>query len=261
MKAFNKLALGLSLAAWAVGFAACKPQIKWMVTAPEENRIAFAAELLKTIDWGMDANLKLDPYGELYLRSQIPDVHGLQFGFGLQTAVFLKDTWVDYKSTFALPNDQPMPGWVTTPVVDVVIPKLNTKEVSWHLYFSTEKQYVVGVAAVITRVGSDFDQIDVGMPFYDADKRLVLQINFFSPKKDAAGNVLVPGGAFIATDLAPFLPADFRPSRNGEIINFANALAGNATAAEPQISGADKDKIHSKKDLNELIKKYTSALP
>ncbi|MGK5087081.1 hypothetical protein WDW86_05945 [Bdellovibrionota bacterium FG-2] len=212
-----------------------------------------------------DANLKLEPYGELYIRSQIPDQHGLQFGFGLQTSVFLKDSWVGYQSTLLLPNDRALPGWITTPVIDVVIPKLNTKEVSWHFYFSTEKQYVVGVAAVVTRVGSDFDQIDVGMPFWDENKRLVLQLSFFSPKKDTAGNVLVPGGAFIATDLAPFLPKDFQPMQSGEPMELAGLIEhralDKAIAGEIQLTGADKDKIHGKKDLEDLIKKYAAALP
>ncbi|OFZ80214.1 MAG: hypothetical protein A2583_11435 [Bdellovibrionales bacterium RIFOXYD1_FULL_53_11] len=283
---YGASALSVAIAAFTtLALSACDVDtqpVKFNINIPGDNTLAFNAEVTERLNLGLSSQINFAPYGSLYLNGETPD-HGFQFGFSLYTSVFMKESWINYEKVNTLPTGALFPSFIKTQVVDVEIPEMNTKEVAWHLYFGTDEQFSVGVAALIARMNEKIPEINLGYTFYDKQGHVIIGIQIFAAKKNSDGSLAVPGGIYVGTDITPFLPADFQPvqmsqpvttmAMNGGGLGALMAKAmdaaindkplevnGESIVGDIKLTGKDKKKIKTKKDVRKLLKSYTSNL-
>ncbi|MBI3556925.1 MAG: hypothetical protein HY074_11730, partial [Deltaproteobacteria bacterium] len=171
--------------------------VNFTLSFPQPNVIGFEAALTQKYGLGLAGSFQLpNNVGSIILVPETP-AQGFGLQLDLNTAAFLKSTWVDFRETSTLPTGAPFPAWLTGTVVDVTSPTLNQGGVDYHFYFGDQTQFYVGVAGVIHAIGGSFPSINIGYTFYDSAGRVVLGFSFFGP------NGAVPGGIFIGTNLTP----------------------------------------------------------
>lgn len=266
------------LAVVALGANGCKSgekPVEFKITVPEPNTLGFDAELTQRYGLGLNGDFPILDLGSIYLRPETTD-HLFQFGFTLNTAAFMPESWGGFKEVTALPSGAAFPEWMTGPVVDVVIDPLNLPAVNWHFYFGTRGQLYVGVAAVIPAIGQGFPSVNIGYTFYDAQGRPVLGLLFFGPTAAS------PGGIFIGSNLTPFLPPGFVPGAGeGQVSTFGSSvlgggvdalelvsqvedgqvvtLNGESVVADVQVAGRDSGKYKSDKQIRGLVDRFSAA--
>src|SRR5579871_5736345 len=122
------LLVATAIAVPSIGFIGCQNQpspVNFSVSVPTPNQIDFAAQLTQQYGIGLSASYTLpDNIGSILLTPESPGK-----GFGLQldldTAAFLKSSWVPFHAVTTLPTGAPFPTWITGPVIDVTSPDLN----------------------------------------------------------------------------------------------------------------------------------------
>ena len=199
-----------ALLSLCLGFSACRPQdppIQYSLTVPEPNQVRLEVELAKRYGLGLTGQFDIFNYGSIFLQGESAS-RNFGFGFELNTGVFLRDTWVNYREVTALPTGALFPVWLRGPVVDVKIPALDREQLGWDFYFGTRGQFYVGVAASIGALRGNVPSINIEYSFYDSQGRVVLGLQFYGPEVGGQGR---PGGIFIGTNITPFLPAEALP--------------------------------------------------
>ncbi|MCC7440564.1 MAG: hypothetical protein IT285_02960 [Bdellovibrionales bacterium] len=255
--------------------------VEFSVTVPAANTLGFDAELTRAYGLGLSGNFDILQYGSVYLRPETPQ-NFFQFGFRLHTDAFLQESWVNYQEVNTLPTGAAFPLWMTGPVVDVVIPPINTPAVNWHFYLGTRGQYYLGVAAVIPAINQNFPAVDLGYTFYDSQGRVVLGLLFFGPKINPQNGLLVsPGGIFIGSNLTPFLPAELHPGGGAAGGDQAGVLTmaggdpwelaarinrggplevnGKSVVADVQVLGRDRGRYQSQSKIRGLVDRFAAA--
>lgn len=255
----------------------CNPQeppIKYSITVPSPDTLKFEASLTKRYGIGLSGTFDILQYGSVTLKGETP-TDNFTFGFTLHGGVFLKDTWVNFQETQALPTGALFPSWVSTAVVDVQIPALNTPPVDFNFYFGTRGQLYVGVAATIKAINEKFPELYIDYTFYDKQGRTVLGLVMYGPKKDEAGGLVQSGGVFVGSNITPFLPADVignlpqnpppatksllpqalmlvKAAESGEPLS----LKGQSLVSEIKVRGKDAHQIRTSKQLRSTVGKF-----
>jgi len=207
---FNRFFVLLVTFCLLIGFVGCRRHenpVTFSVAVPEENTLEFTAELTQRFGLGLQGNFEVLEYGSLFLVPETGD-QNFQFGFQLHTDTFLKESWVNYQEVTTLPTGAAFPSWVTTPMVDVQVPPINTDPVGWHFYFGTRGQFYLAVAGLISGINENFPELYIEYSFYDDQGRMVLGLVFFGPNVDSGGNLIESGGIMVGTNLTPFLPPE-----------------------------------------------------
>ena len=286
----NKLWFGyftlLASALVAVSFTGCvqgPSPVNFSVTFPQPNVIGFDANLTQKYGIGLAGSFTLpQSVGTIVLVPETP-AQGFGLQLDLNTAAFLKSTWVNFKETTTLPTGAPFPGWLTGTVVDVTSPDLNQNGVDYHFYFGDQTQFYVGVAGVIHAINGSFPAITIGYTFYDATGRVVLGFQFFGP------NGAIPGGIFIGSNLTPFIqaaapsptptptptPAPVGTAVAARALSISSAelmhavtqanrglpatINGQSVVAEIRASGPDAHRYRSQSSLNGVINRFMAA--
>lgn len=268
-----------------VGCNPKEPPITYSITVPSKDTLRFEAQLSKRYGIGLTGSFDILQYGTVFVRGETPSSN-FTFGFTLHGAVFLKDTWVSFQETTALPTGALFPSWVNTQVVNVTIPAANTEPVDFNFYFGTRGQLHVGLAATIKAINQSFPELFIDYAFYDSQGRVVLGLVFFGPSKDAAGNLIQPGGIFVGSNITPFLSADViaglpkNPPSSGsttgpgvssepqaqlaqalELVRASElgqplTLHGQSVTSEIRVHGKDSAHIRSGRDLRRAVGRF-----
>lgn len=253
------------------------------VTVPQPNTIQAGVTLTQRFGLGLSGNFPVTVqgvnYGSIFLTPESPAA-GLGFGFTLNTATFLKETWVNYEEVMALPTGDAFPMWMSGPVVEIDIPPANTDIMDWRFYFGTRSQFYVGVATLIHAIGNNFPSLRMEYSFYDNQNRAIIGLVFFGPKRAADGSVEIPGGIFVGTNITPFLPPEMRyPDGTGSVASSQMALSsselksltqgalsgrpvsfrGQSVTADLNVSGRDARRYRSKESIQRLADRFTAA--
>ncbi len=273
----------LATALCAVSFTGCvqgPSPVNFSVTFPQPDVIGFDANLTQKYGLGLGGSFTLPQnVGTIVLVPETPAA-GFGFQLDLNTAAFLKSTWVNFKETTTLPTGAPFPGWLTGTVVDVTSQALNQNGVDFHFYFGDKTQFYVGVAGVIHAINGSFPPVTIGYTFYDTQGRVVLGFQFFGP------NGTTPGGIFIGSNLTPFIQAPTptptpTPTPVPGIGVAASALSissaellhavsqanrglpatinGQSVVAEIRATGPGASHYRTKSSQNALINRYMAA--
>lgn len=269
----------------AIGFVGCQNQpspVNFSVSVPTPDQIDFSAQLTQQYGIGLSASYTLpDNIGSILLTPESPGQ-----GFGLQldlnTAAFLKSSWVQFQEVTTLPTGAPFPTWLTGPVIDVTSPDLNANGIAYHFYFGDHGQMYVGAAGVISAINSNtFPNVGVGYTFYDNQGRVVVGFQFFGPSTTS------PGGIFIGTNLTPFLPttpsgpsgtsgasgasgalevaaAQLRSASSLELVEQAARLEpveinGQSVVSNYVTTGPEASRYRSQSAVQGLIDRFTAA--
>ncbi len=252
----------------------------FQVTVPSANTVQMQVGLSQKFGIGLSGNFPITVegvnYGSVYVLPESPQ-SGLGFGFTLNTATFLRESWVNYQEVTSLPTGDAFPVWQGGPVVDVVIPPANIPELGWHFYFGTRNQFYVGVAAIISAIGRNFPSVRLEYSFYDDQGRAIIGIVMFGPKLDGSGNLLSPGGIYVGTNITPFLPVEMRnvygtssssmslsSAEIGHLIQAAHSgrsvrIGGKSVTADLAVSGRDSGRYRSHAAIQGLADRFSAA--
>lgn len=249
------------------------------ITVPQPNTLETSITLTKHYGINLTGNFPILQYGSIFLNGEAPD-HGFNFGFTLNTAAFLQQSWVNYQEVSTLPTGDAFPSWQTGPVVDVIIPPANTNAVDWHFYFGTHGQFYMGVASVIHGIDANFPAVRLEYSFYDNQGRVIIGLVFFGPKV-TNGHLDSPGGIFVGTNITPFLPADVLranaqnvtvsssssslPSASvAELVRSAGSgrpvrINGQSVVADLKLSGPDAHKYRTRSQVQGVIDRFMAV--
>ena len=279
----RKLSCGVLAMALAATTSACRQSpnpATFQVTVPSANTVQMQVGLSQKFGIGLSGNFPITVegvnYGSVYVLPESPQ-SGLGFGFTLNTATFLRESWVNYQEVTSLPTGDAFPVWQGGPVVDVIIPPANIPELGWHFYFGTRNQFYVGVAAIISAIGRNFPSVRLEYSFYDDQGRAIIGIVMFGPKLDGSGNLLSPGGIYVGTNITPFLPVEMRnvygtssssmslsSAEIGHLIQAAHSgrsvrIGGKSVTADLAVSGRDSGRYRSHAAIQGLADRFSAA--
>lgn len=184
----------------------------------EERKASLLTEFNTEVALNMEVAIPIKNSGWIRL---IPanGQHGFQIATDIDFSAFL-DKELMIGRTTTLPNGVTFPSFISTDMYSVMLKrdqKLNTK-----LYLGTTsaKRYV-GVGLELNFVDSRFPEgLAISQTLQDQSKKSIGVVSFYGPKM-SNGQIVAPGGIFIATDL--------------------NALKGSGTAQGFTVSSAGVD--------------------
>ncbi|MFZ9519234.1 MAG: hypothetical protein ACO3A4_02045 [Silvanigrellaceae bacterium] len=181
----------------------------------EERKASLLTEFNTEIALNMEVAIPIKNMGWVRL---IPanSQHGFQIATDIDFSAFL-DKELSVGRTTSLPNGVTLPSFISTDMYSVMLKrdsKLNTK-----LYLGTTaaKRYV-GVALELNFVDSRFPEgLAISQTLQDKSKKNIGVVSFFGPKMNN-GQMVAPGGIFVATDLNTLSGSG---SANGFTVNTA----------------------------------------
>lgn len=164
----------------------------------EERRASLLTEFNTEIALNMELAIPIKNVGWVRL---IPadSSHGFQIATDIDFSAFM-DKELAVGRTTTLPNGVAFPTYISTDMYSVNLKrdqKLNTK---LYLGTSSAKRYV-GVGLELNFVDSRFPEgLAISQTLQDKSQKKIGVVSFFGPKM-SNGQMVAPGGIFVATDL------------------------------------------------------------
>lgn len=280
LKMIEQTSIFSAVVVTSLTFGGCQLQdspVVFGVSVPQPNVIGFQANLTQRYGLGLAGSFALPKnVGEVVLAPETSS-SGFGLGLNLNTAAFLRSTWLQFQEVNVLPTGALFPGWMSGPVVDITSPDLNRYGVDYHFFLGTRGVWYLGAAGLIHKVDESFPAVNIGYTFYDNKGNVVIGFQFFGPKIGSNGKAVVPGGIFIGTNLSPLLPpapdgnvavaASALRIQNGELLNIVEKanhgqpirINGQSVASDIQTSGKDAGKYKSQGEIRGLIDRYMEA--
>lgn len=111
--------------------------------------------------------------------------------------MFYSQVWEGFAPVTTLPNDEPLPRWITpNDLVRFEIPNFS-KELDLAVYVGYHKPYYIGIALGLKILDEHFPE---GLALSQAlriSKKLYGQAIGYGPKKDSDGSIIKHGGLFV----------------------------------------------------------------
>ena len=198
MKLWNRIQtgfLGASLLALSSGGCGkALPGGTMSVSFPDPQTLQFSAVLSQSSSFSLNGDILIPPDGDIYFLPA-DATHGFTFGGRLNLKAFLPSSW-QFAEVTQLPTGVFFPPFVQTPLVQVPLSQ------DYLAYIGVRDQKYLGVGWSFIK--STTTPIGLGANYYDAKGNVVLG-GIFYPPVVTNGQVTVPGGLFMATNLTPFV--------------------------------------------------------
>ena len=228
------------------------------VSFPDAETVQFEAILSQTSNFSLDGEIQLPPYGEVYFTPATAR-KGFTFGGKINLAAFLPSNWSTIPVT-RLPTGAFFPPWITTGVIEFPVRK------NFNAYLGVSGEKYLGISYAF--INSNDFPIAIGGSYYDDKGNVVMGGLIYPAQLNSTGNVVVPGGVFIGTNLSQFMPgtatASGVHSLSVEMLNkLANGepvtLNGKIVSGEVITQGPGSNKL-SPYEKAKLLKRYLKAL-
>lgn len=163
------------------------------VSFPDARTLSFEATLSRDANFALNGQILIPPYGDLYFLPG-DETRGFRMGGRLDLNAFLPESW-EFNEVSRLPTGAFFPPFVQHPLVEVPLSD------DLNAYFGVRGQRAFGIAWSFIR--STSTPIGIGADYYDSNGNRVLGALFYPPVVQN-GEVVIPGGLFLATDFSPY---------------------------------------------------------
>ncbi|MEY4064415.1 MAG: hypothetical protein RIR26_623 [Pseudomonadota bacterium] len=164
----------------------------------EDRRASLLTEFSTEVSLNMEVAIPIKNFGWVKL---IPSdaSHGFQIATDIDFSAFVDNSMMIGK-TRTLPNGVTFPSFITTDMYSVELKKDQTLNTKLYLGTTAQKRYV-GVGLELKFVDSRFPEgLSISQNLQDSAKKNIGVVSFYGPKM-SNGQIVVPGGIFVAADI------------------------------------------------------------